>query len=58
MSTGGGQTLGERNLVESPFLPKPDYGRIHSNKPVFWYVEWTLVELTLVEPDFGRTGLW
>jgi hypothetical protein len=31
-----GRTLVERNLVESPFLRKPDFGRIHFSKFGLW----------------------
>jgi hypothetical protein len=48
----GGWTLVERNFIESPFLRKPDFGR-----KTFYQIR-TLVERTLAEKDFGRTGLW
>jgi hypothetical protein len=36
LGAGGGRTLVERTLVESPFLHKPDFGRIHFNKFGLW----------------------
>jgi hypothetical protein len=33
---GGGRTLVEKNSVESPFLRKPELGRIHFNKFGLW----------------------